>query len=206
MSLWLLSQPPGEPARPLIMERGIESAIQATQYNETMGDSENQQPFAPPVREESGRNWLPMAIGGVLVAVAVVVIIFVSRTGSSSNSNQPNAYAAKLQVDNLHMATAENFAGGSVTYIQGRITNSGDKKVTGATVQVLFKNSLGELAQKETLPMMVLMPNTPYVDYGPMQQAPLAAGQGRDFRLTLEHVTADWDGQMPVVKVVSVTN
>ena len=171
-----------------------------------MGDSENQQPFAPPVREESGRNWLPMAIGGVLVAVAVVVIIFVSRTGSSSNSNQPNAYAAKLQVDNLHMATAENFAGGSVTYIQGRITNSGDKKVTGATVQVLFKNSLGELAQKETLPMMVLMPNTPYVDYGPMQQAPLAAGQGRDFRLTLEHVTADWDGQMPVVKVVSVTN
>lgn len=184
----------------------IESAIQATQYNDGMGDSENQQPFAPPVREECGRNWLPMAIGGVLVAVAVVVIIFVTRTGSSSNSNEPNAYAAKLQVDNLHMATAENFAGGSVTYIQGRITNSGDKKVTGATVQVIFKNSLGELAQKETLPMMVLMPNTPYVDYGPMQQAPLAPGQGRDFRLTLEHVTADWDGQMPLVKVVSVSN
>ena len=174
------------------------------QYNDNMGDSENQQPFAPPVREESGRKWLPMAIGGVLVVVAVVVIIFVSRTDSSSN--QPNPYAAKLQVDNLHMATAENFAGGSVTYIQGRITNSGDKKVTGATVQVLFKNSLGELAQKETLPVMVLMPNTPYVDYGPMHQSPLAAGQGRDFRLTLEHVTADWDGQMPVVKVVSVTN
>ncbi|HKT51459.1 MAG TPA: hypothetical protein VJV96_14250 [Candidatus Angelobacter sp.] len=171
-----------------------------------MGDSENRQPFAPPVREESGRKWLPMAIGGVLVVVAVVVIIFVSRTDSSSNANQLNPYAAKLQVDNLHMATAENFAGGSVTYIQGHITNSGDKKVTGTTVQVLFKNSLGELAQKETLPMMVLMPNTPYVDYGPMQQAPLAAGQGRDFRLTLEHVTADWDGQMPAVKVVSVTN
>ena len=184
---------------------GTSKAHRVHQYNGGMDDSGNQQPFAPPVREESGRSWLPMAIGGVLVVVAVVVIIFVSRTGSS-NSNQPNPYAAKLQVDSLHMATAENFAGGSVTYIQGHITNSGDKKVTGATVQVFFKNSLGELAQKETLPVMVLIPNTPYVDYGPMQQSPLAPGQGRDFRLTLEHVTADWDGQMPVLKVVSVTN
>ena len=124
----------------------------------------NQQPFAPPVREESGRNWLPMAIGGVLVVVAVVVIIFVSRTDSSSN--QPNPYAAKLQVDNLHMATAENFAGGSVTYIQGRITNSGDKKVTGATVQVLFKKPIGRTGAKRNSAVMVMMPNTPYVDDG----------------------------------------
>ena len=145
-----------------------------------------------------------MAIGAVLVVVAVAVIVFVTRTGST-NPNQPDAYAAKLQIDNLHMATAENFAGGSVTYIQGRISNTGDKKVTGARVQVFFKNSLGELSQKETLPVMVLLPNTPYVDYGTMDRAPLAPGQSRDFRLTLEHVTADWDGQIPTVKAVSVS-
>jgi hypothetical protein len=147
-----------------------------------------------------------MAIGAVMVIIAVVVIILVTRSGSSSNANQANPYTAKLQIEDLHMATAENFAGGSVTYIQGRITNSGDKKVTGASVQVLFKNSLGEVAQKETLPMMVVMPNTPYVDYGPLQRAPLGPGQARDFRLALEHVTADWDGQIPNVKVVSVSN
>src|SRR6185437_10219814 len=123
-----------------------------------------------------------------------------SRSGSTANPNQPSPYAASLHVDNLHMATAENFVGGSVTYIQGRIANA------GAKIQVIFKNSLGEIAQKETLPVMVLMPNTPYVDYGPMERAPLGPGHARDFRLTLEHVTADWDGQMPTVKVVSVTN
>lgn len=147
-----------------------------------------------------------MAIGGALVVVAVAIIILITRSGPSSGAKQPNPYAAKLQVDDLHMATAENFAGGSVTYIQGRITNAGEKKVTGATVQVLFKNSLGEIAQKETLPVMVVMPNTPYRDYGPLQRAPLAPGQARDFRLALEHVTADWDGQMPTVSVVSVSN
>jgi len=146
-----------------------------------------------------------MAIGAAMVIIAVAVIIFVSRSGSSGNSSQPSPYAVNLHVDNLHMATAENFVGGSVTYIQGRLVNSGAKKVNGATVQVIFKNSLGEVAQKETLPVMVLMPNTPYVDYGPMDRAPLGPGQARDFRLTLEHVTADWDGQMPTVKVVSVS-
>jgi hypothetical protein len=171
-----------------------------------MGDSERQQPFEPPQERDGSRSWLPMAIGAAMVIVAVAVIVFVSRSGSTANPNQPSPYAASLHVDNLHMATAENFVGGSVTYIQGRIANSGAKKVTGATVQVVFKNSLGEIAQKETLPMMVLLPNTPYVDYGPMDRAPLGPGQARDFRLTLEHVTADWDGQMPTVKVVSVRN
>jgi hypothetical protein len=52
--------------------------------------------------------------------------------------------------------------------------------------------------------MTVLLPNVPYVDYGLIDRAPLAAGQARDFRLTLEHVTTDWDGQVPTVKVVSI--
>lgn len=170
-----------------------------------MADPESSQPFAPVEAPEKNRNWLPMAIGAVFVVVAITVIVFVTRGGSSRNPGQPDPYAAKLQIDNLHMATAENFAGGSVTYIQGRISNTGDKKITGARVQVLFKNSLGEIAQKETLPMMVLLPNTPYVDYGTMDRAPLGPGQARDFRLTLEHVTADWDGQIPTVKVAAVS-
>jgi hypothetical protein len=102
------------------------------------------------------------------------------------------------------MATAENFAGGSVTYILGSVANAGDKKLTGARVQVFFKNSLGEVAQKETLPLTVLLPNSPYVDYAPLDRAPLGGGQQRDFRLTLEHVTADWDGQVPQIKIISV--
>ena len=92
-----------------------------------------------------------------------------------------------------------------MTYIEGTINNAGDKKVTGAQVQVLFKNSLGEIAQKETLPVMVVMPNAPYVDYGTLDRAPLGPHQSRGFRLTLEHVSADWDGQIPSVKVVGVT-
>jgi hypothetical protein len=101
------------------------------------------------------------------------------------------------------MATAQNFAGGSVTYIEGTLTNSGDKKVVGSRVHVVFKNSLGEIVQDDVLPVMGLQTDTPIVDYGPLDRAPIAPGQKRDFRLTLEHITADWNGQIPEVKVVT---
>lgn len=151
---------------------------------------------------ESSRNWLPMIVGAVLVIVAVTLIVVFTR--NEPVSSQPDPYAAKLQVSDLHMETAQNFAGGSVTYIEGALINTGDKKVIGARMHVVFKNSLGEIVQDDVLPVMVLQPDTPIVDYGPMDRAPVGPGQKRDFRLTLEHITADWDGQIPQVKVVAV--
>jgi hypothetical protein len=170
-----------------------------------MGDSEKEQPFSP-VREEEKRSLAPMAIGGVLVLLAIAAVVLIGRAGKSSGTagaGDPNL--AKIQINDLHMATAQNFAGGSVTYIEGKITNNTDRKITGARVEVIFKNALGEVAQDEkALPVTVLLPNVPYVDYGPIDRAPLAPGQTRDFRLTLEHVSTDWDGQVPQVKAVSV--
>ena len=168
-----------------------------------MVDSE-QQPFSPVQQQEEKRNILPMVAGGVFVLVLIIGVVLLTRAGKPANTSSGDPNLAKLQVSELHMATAENFAGGSVTYIEGKLTNSTDRKVTAANVQVIFKNSLGEIAQKDTLPVTVLLPNTPYVDYGLIDRAPLAPGQTRDFRLTLEHVTTDWDGQVPTVKVVSL--
>jgi hypothetical protein len=169
-----------------------------------MGDSENEPVFSPPAEQSESRNWLPMVIGGVFVLVLIVGVVLLTRAGKPANTSTGDPNLAKLQVSGLHMATAENFAGGSVTYIEGKLTNGTDRKITGASVQVIFKNSLGEIAQKDTLPVTVLLPNVPYVDYGLIDRAPLAAGQTRDFRLTLEHVTTDWDGQVPTVKVVTI--
>ncbi len=171
-----------------------------------MGDSEkDQQVFSPPADQTESRNWVPMAIGGVFVLVLIVGLVMLTRAGKPAAGTSPgDPNLAKLQISGLHMATAENFAGGSVTYIEGKLTNGADRKVTAASVQVIFKNSLGEIAQKDTLPVTVLLPNVPYVDYGLIDRAPLAPGQTRDFRLTLEHVTTDWDGQVPTVKVVTI--
>jgi len=170
-----------------------------------MGDSE-QQPFSPVREQEEKRSWAPMAIGVVLVAAIVATLVLAGRAGKNSGASgatDPNL--AKVQISDLHMATAQNFAGSSVTYIEGKISNQSDKKLTGARVEVLFKNSLGETAQKEVLPVAVVLPNTPYLDYGLMDRAPLAPARSSDFRLTLEHVSADWDGQIPQVRLLAVS-
>jgi hypothetical protein len=169
-----------------------------------MGDSESQQPISPEPAKPEGRNWGPMAIGVAVVVLLVGVFVVGGVISRSRNASHNDPYLSRLQVSNLHMATAENFAGGSVTYVEGTLTNNGDRKVTAASAEVIFKNSLGEISQKETLPITVLAPNSPYVDFGTLDRAPLAPGQARDFRLTLEYVTRDWDGQVPEVKVVSV--
>jgi hypothetical protein len=169
-----------------------------------MADSENPQPFSPPPAPDDERNWLPMAVGAGLVVLAVVAVIVFTRMGLS-RPQAGDPYIAKLEVGGLHMARAENFAGGSVTYILGRIANTGDKRIKGARVQVVFKNSIGEISQKDVVPVAVRVPNAPYEDYGPLESLPLAPGQVRDFRVTLEFVTPDWDGQVPQVKVVSVS-
>jgi hypothetical protein len=156
--------------------------------------------------EYEGRNWLPMAVGGLLVLLIVAAFTVFGVLGRSRNSNPGDPYLAKLQLSNLHMATAQNFAGGSVTYIEGTVTNTSDRKIVAANVQAVFKNSLGEITQKETLPLTVVMPNTPYIDYGTLDRAPLAPGQSRDFRVTLESLTPDWDGQLPQLKPVSVVH
>jgi len=163
-----------------------------------------QEPPLPATPEPEGRNWIPMIVGGVVVAVIVGAVIIFGLLGRPGQSSQNDPYLAKLQLSRLHMATARNFAGTSVTYIEGMATNTGDRKVNGARVEVRFKNSLGQISQKEPLPLTVVLPNTPYVDYGTLDRAPLGPGQSRGFRLTLEYVTPDWDGQVPELKVISV--
>ena len=175
-----------------------------------MGDAEKNlpaqnQPFSTPQGDRNDSAFrMPLVMGAAVVVFIVAAVFFFGRKGPVPNVNKTDPYAAKLNISDLHMSTAENFAGSSVTYIEGKITNTGDKKVTGARAELVFKNSLGQTAQQEFLPVMVVLPNIPYVDYGSMDHAALAPGQTRDCRLTLEHVTADWDRQLPQVRVVTV--
>ncbi|HEY3771042.1 MAG TPA: hypothetical protein VGN44_20385 [Candidatus Angelobacter sp.] len=170
-----------------------------------MGDSEQEPVYSPFKDQTESRSWVPMAVGVGAVVVLIAVLLLITRSGRPVNTNPRDPNLTKLQISDIHMATAQNFAGGSVTYIEGKITNTTDRKIMDARVEVLFKNSLGETAQKDTLPVTVLLPNVPYVDYGLMDRAPLAPGQARDFRLTLEHVSTDWDGQIPQVRAVAIS-
>ena len=158
---------------------------------------------SPLTEKQSDSNLRPILLGVALVVVVVGVIALLTR-GSPKSATPPHPYAANLKVSDLKMSAAENFVGASVTYIDGIVTNTGDKTVTHAIVHVAFKNSLGEVAQAEDVPLHVLQTSGPYPDAVDLSLSPLAPGQGKPFRLTFEHISSDWNQAYPNLQVTDV--
>jgi hypothetical protein len=104
------------------------------------------------------------------------------------------------------MSAAENFVGATVSYIDGTVTNAGNKTVTHAAVQVIFKDDLGQVAQKEdSVPLRALKTTGPYPEAVDFSVSPLAPGQSQTFRLTFESISAQWNHQYPEIQIIDVT-
>ena len=162
--------------------------------------------FSQPRVEQEGRRWLPMAIGAVIIVVAVAVILIFGRPAKQPAALAIDPYAEYLLVSDLKLSAATNFVGVSVSYLDGKITNAGSKAVTGVTVETVFRNSLGQIVQRETLPLMLYHTGLAgFPDVAPLTAAPLMPNQTRDFRLTFEHISADWDQGFPELRLVRIT-
>lgn len=164
-----------------------------------------EQAYEPVPVPEQRRNWAPLLVGLITVVVAVGAILFFGRHKSSTGP-QPNPYAKQLQLSAIKLSAAENYMGGTVTYLDFNITNNGDKALVGADVHAEFKNTMGEIVQKETLPLHVLVENqlAGYPDLVDMSRAPIGPGQTRTVRITLEHLSSDWDQSYPLMELVNL--
>ncbi len=108
-----------------------------------------------PTVEERETNWRAIGIAIGTVVVIVGVLFLVSRSEQKAPSGPP-PYAANIRFSGLKMSAAENFVGATVSYIDGTVTNAGSQTVTHAAVEVTFRDSLGQLAQRETVALRVL--------------------------------------------------
>ena len=166
-------------------------------------DAPDFQPPSQQIDDATPRG--PMIVGALIVLLALGALILAGRNARSNATAAIDPYVKNLQLSEFKLSQAENFVGGNVTYLEGKVRNAGNKTVTGAQVRVIFKNSLDEVTQSETLPLMVITARQPYIDTSDLRSQPLKPGDTRDFRLTFEHVTADWNGAVPEVQVQSVT-
>lgn len=145
----------------------------------------------------------------ILVAIAVVVgvagtVALILREAPRQKAGPP-PYAANLKFSDLKMSQAQNFVGATVTYIDGTLTDSGDKTVTHAVVQVTFQDLYGQVAQIETVPVKVLQTGGPYLDTVDLTVSPLSPGQSKQFRLIFEHLSGQWNQAYPDLQITDVT-
>lgn len=159
---------------------------------------------APPDKESHSR---PLIIAVVMIIVVGGVLWLYSRRAKPVVTGPiPEAtYASNLSISDLHLATAQNFVGGEVTYLEGKIANTGASTVTAAQVQCLFRNSLGEVVDQPVVALQVEAATLGQTEFVPLSRAPLAPNQQLPFRLTFEHISSDWNQGFPELRVVSAT-
>ncbi len=155
------------------------------------------------------KSWMPWIVAGAVVLLLLVLFSILGRRSAPSlqpggaGMAAPDAYATNLPITQLEMSQAASFSGATVTYIDGKIANSGNKTITGITVQVGFRNDLGQLAQRTVTPLNFIRTRQPYVDTEPVSAAPLKPGDQQQFRLIFDSLPGDWNQQLPEIRVIA---
>lgn len=159
------------------------------------------QPTTATEERDSSKRIIFIAVAAVIVIA--VVAAFLLR-GQPKGASGPPPYATNLKLSDFKMSAAENFVGATVSYIDGTVTNAGDKTVTHVVVEVQFKDDMGQVAQREVVPLQVLKTSGPYPEAVDFSVSPLPPGQSSPFRLTFEGISAQWNHQYPEIHVTDV--
>jgi hypothetical protein len=162
------------------------------------------QPHVNPTTERQESSLRPILIGIVIVGIVVGVLALIFRAEQKKPASPP-AYAANVKFSDMKTSAAQNFAGQTVSYIDGAITNTGDKTVIHAMVQITFKDELGQTAQRDELAIRVLRTGGPYDEAVDLNLSPLAPGESKPFRLTFENISAQWNHAYPDLQITQVS-
>jgi hypothetical protein len=157
-----------------------------------------------PVAEERDSSRLIIGIAVAVVIGGALAAAFLLREPPKT-AKTASPYIASVKLSDFKMSAAENFIGHTVSYIDGTITNSGDKTVTHAVVEVVFKDDMGQMAQREEVPLQVIRSNGAYPEPVDLSVSPLAPGQTEPFRLTFDSISAQWNRQYPEMRITDVT-
>ena len=159
-------------------------------------------PFATTEPEPKGR-WIPLAIGAALILVVVAAILIFGRGRQAPANATVDPYSESLQVTGVKMSAAENFIGSSVNYLDGKIANTGGRTVAAARVEAVFRNSMGQVVDRQAQPLMLTVHRPGFPDeYVSLTQQPLTPNANREFHLVFEHISADWDHGYPELRFV----
>jgi hypothetical protein len=156
-----------------------------------------------PAEHQPESRLRPVLIGVVIVGAVVALIVLAFR-GEQKKPAEPPAYAANLKFSDLKASAAQNFVGATVSYLDGTVTNSGDKTVIHAVVRITFRDDMGQMAQREELPLRVLRTGGPYDEAVDLNMSPLEPRQSKPFRLTFENISAQWNRAYPEMQVTQV--
>jgi hypothetical protein len=149
---------------------------------------------------KSGRSWIAW-MGAATIAIALAILMWpgaerhsVSRILEKHLPFGPaeQAYAPKLQIEDLSLSRAENFLNQEVTTLSGRLINAGDLSLANVEVNIEFSDQFGQNVLRESRSLFL------------QPAPPLAPGEQRAFEASFEHIPYTWNVQQPRVRVSGI--
>ena len=129
----------------------------------------------------------------IALALAGGLIWFVNRphatTAAAPLSADAKAYVRNLQLTDVTMKATESYVGQTVTEIEGKIANSGNRTVQRADVYCVFYDSYGQVILRERVAIVA---------------AGLKPGETRAFRLPFDAIPGGWNNQMPQLVIARI--
>jgi len=129
----------------------------------------------------------------IAAALAAGLLWFVNRPKPPETTIQlsadAKAYARNLQLSGVTMKATESYVGQTVTEIEGKIANTGQRTVRHAEVYCIFYNAYNEVILRERVPIVV---------------AQLKPGESRAFRLPFDDIPGSWNNQMPQLVIARI--
>jgi hypothetical protein len=164
------------------------------------------EPFENPEPQQASPSRSPFVLFlGAVVVIALLIGAWSLFTSNPQNSATParsavprpmtpaeQAYIPSIAVDDIALSRAENFLHQQVTILNAQVTNRGSQPVPALYLQVQFDDSLGQIALRESRPVLGSPP------------VPLAPGQSRTVEISFDHVPASWNMQQPSVRVFNL--
>ncbi|HYB62359.1 MAG TPA: FxLYD domain-containing protein [Methylomirabilota bacterium] len=149
------------------------------------------------------KRQMPIAflLGVVIIALLVVGVVLYSRHASSAAGAKPQrlpmgpqeqAYVANIKFTDPKMSRASNFLNQEVTFIFGTVENDGPRPIRQIEVTIEFHDEFNQVVLRDT--QRLLAPESDAI--GP--------GQQRDFQLSYEHISDQWNVQYPTMKITGL--
>ena len=125
------------------------------------------------------------------VAVLILVALGCASPDQRKAALTPasKAYVRNLQLSEISMKATESYARQTVTEIEGKITNAGDRTIRSADVTCIFYDRYGQMTKRERVPII---------------KTTLRPGESRAFRLPFDDLPDSWNNQMPQLVIASI--
>src|SRR4029077_20804617 len=129
---------------------------------------------------------LMLLIGGAL-------LWYVSRPPAGNApvtmKQKDKSYVHSLELSDVTMKATESYVKQTITEIEGKITNKGNRVVKEAELYSIFYNVYGEVVIRERVAIAKGM---------------LKPGESRPFRLPFDDIPAGWNNQMPQLVIAHI--